>query len=118
MTIYLVRRHDGTFRASGRDYWTTDMQEARVYAKPGPVKSLVTRWQRENPGEPTLTMLMQTFAEADMTVVDLSENTSKAIARIQRRKLERARANAKWEIESLQRKHAEIQQRLTALQPS
>ncbi len=118
MTIYLVRRHDGTFRAHGnRAFWTADMQQARVYAKPGPPKGLVTKWQRENPDEPTPTMLVMTFDAADMHVVDMSESTAKAISRIQRRTLERAQANAKWEIESLTRKHAEIEQRLKTLQP-
>ncbi len=116
MTIYLVRRHDGTYRAHGNgSYWTPDMQKARVYPKPGPPKGLITHWQRENPDEPTPTMLMLTFDAADMQVVDLSESTSKAIVRIQRRKLERAKANAAYEIETLQRRHAEIQQRLTTL---
>lgn len=118
MTIYLVRRHDGNFRAHGctSSYWAKDMQAARVYPKPGPAKALITKWQRENPDEPTPTLLMLTFEVSDMQVVDMSESTSKAIARIQRRKLERAQINAKWEIEELQRKHAEIQRRLTHLQ--
>jgi hypothetical protein len=116
MTIYLVLRHDGTFRAhSYVSYWTDDMQAARVYTKLGPAKALVTRWQRENPNEPTPTLLMLPFEAADMHVVDLSESTSKAIARIERRKLERAKMQAAWEIEELQRKQAEIQQRLATL---
>lgn len=116
MTIYLVRRHDGDFRAHGRAFWTGDMQATRVYPKPGPAKALITKWQRENPDEPTATLLALHFEISDMQVVDMSESTSKAIARIQRRKLERAQAHAKSEMEELQRKHAEIQRRLTILQ--
>lgn len=116
MTIYLVRRHNGDFRAHRRAFWTSDMQAARVYPKPGPAKALITKWQRENPDEPTPTLLMLTFEAFDMTVVDMSESASKAIARIQRRKLERAQSHAKTEMEELQRKHAEIQRRLTHLQ--
>jgi len=115
MTIYLVRRHDGDFRAHGRVFWTGDMQAARVYPKPGPAKALITKWQRENPDEPTLTLLMLTFEAYDMTVVDMSESTSKAIARIQRRKLERAQAHAKSEMEELQRRHEQILLRLNTL---
>ncbi len=118
MTIYLVRRHDGTYRAHGSySYWTDDMQDARVYAKLGPAKALVTRWQRENPDEVTPTLLMMTFDAADMHVVDLSESTSKAIARIQRRKLERQKTQIAWELETLTRKQTEIAQRLAALRP-
>lgn len=116
MTIYLVRRHDGTFHAHGRNFWTSDMQKARVYVKPGPPKALVTKWQRENPDEPTPTMLMLTFEDTDMHVVDLSESTSKAIARIQRRKLEQAQIDAKSEIEALRRHMDSINQRMAALQ--
>lgn len=117
MTIYFVRRSDGTFRAKGSyAYWTDDMQEARAYSRIGPAKALVTRWQRENPDEPTLTLLAFTLNVEDALVVDLSEDTAKALSRIQRRKLERAQAHAKWEIEELTRKHAEIQQRLVRLQ--
>ena len=117
MTIYLVRRHDGDFRAHGRAFWTGDMQAARVYPKPGPAKALITKWQRENPDEPTATLLALHFEISDMQVVDMSESTSKAIARIQRRKLERAQSHARYEIEELQRKQAEIQRRLAAIAP-
>ncbi len=115
MTIYLVRRHDGTFMAYGQ-CWVAAMEDAQVYVKVGPAKSRITRWVRSHANEPYPTLLMQTFTEDDMHVVDMSESTSKAISRIQRRKLEQAKINAAWEIENLTRRHAEIQQRLTALQ--
>lgn len=118
MTIYLVCRHDGAFRAHGRDFWTDNMQEARVYVKPGPPKALITTWQRENPDEPTPTMLMLTFEVADMQVVDMSESTSKAIMRIQRKKLEREKIHAKWEMEKLKKDMDFINQRIAILQKS
>ncbi len=117
MTIYIVRRHDGTYRAHGNgSYWTPDMQKARVYPKPGPPKGLITSWKRSSPEEPTPQMLTLTFSEADMQVVDMTETTAKKLSAIQRRKVERAEAHAKWEIEELTRKHVEIKQRLAALQ--
>ncbi len=114
MTIYLVRRHDGTFMSYG-GYWVEDMDEAQVYKKIGPAKGRVTRWAKHNPNEPHPTLLAWLLTEADAHVVDLSENTTKALARIQRRKLEREKAHASWELEELTRKQAEIQSRLNAL---
>ncbi len=113
MTLYLVRRHDGTFMRYGRNWG--DMEGAQVYVKSGPARSRVTTWARTHPNEPVPTLLMLVFTEADMQVVDMSESTSKAVARIQRRKLEWAKAHAAWEIGELQRKQAEIEQRLIAL---
>lgn len=116
MTIYLVRRHDGTFMRYGR-HWG-DMEGAQVYTKPGPAKARVTCWMRSHPNEPVPTLLMFPFTEDDMHVVDLSESTSKAIVRIQRRKLEAHRLRARLEIERLKAEQAHIEQRLATLNTS
>lgn len=114
MTIYLVRRHDGTFMRYGC-HWVTDMADAQVYVKPGPAKSRVTKWARLHPDEPVPTLLAWSLDEADALVVDMSENTEKALTRIKRRQMERERTHAQWEIEDLQRKQREITARLATL---
>ncbi len=115
MTIYLVRRHDGTYLQYGFN-WTTDMDEAQIYTKTGPAKTRCTRWARMHPGEPVLQLLSLTFTAANMQVVDMTERTTKRVASLRAREAKRADAHAKWEIEQLTRKHVEIKQRLAALQ--
>jgi hypothetical protein len=116
MTIYLVRRHDGTFMRYGGNWG--DMEGAQVYTTPGPAKSRITKWARLYPAEPTLSLLTFTFTAADMQVVDMTSVTAKSVGRIQRRKMEAAQRAADEEVIRLWRKHAEIVARLQTLQPS
>ncbi len=115
MTVYLVRRHDGTYLQYGFD-WTTDMEKAQLYTKPSGPKSRCTRWARMHPDEPILQVLSLTFTADDMEVVDMTPVTTKRVASINARELKWAQASAASEIERLKRQQVEIEQRLTTLQ--
>lgn len=116
MTIYLVRRHDGTFRShSYTAYWVKDMQDARVYPKPGPAKSLATSWKRGNPDEPAPMILSFTFSEHDGVTFDQTERIAKVSAAKERRDAERKKADIEMEQKYLQEKMDSINQRMAAL---
>ncbi len=117
MTIYIVRRYDGTYLQYGFN-WTTNMTEAQVYTKPGPAKGRVTRWARAKPNEPVLNILSFTFTEADATIMDMTEVTIKKVNAKARRKLEVEARRKQEEIVHLQEEQSRIQSRLAALKPS
>lgn len=114
MTIYLVRRFDGTFVKYGFN-WTIDMQKAAIYPSIGPARSRVTRWSRMHPKEPLLTILAFTFTEADAIVLDQTKRTfqlNKAKQqRDQQRKQERDKEHKQWLLEE----RADIERQLSSL---
>lgn len=117
MTIYLVRRHDGTFVQYGFN-WTENMQEAEVYSSIGPARSRVTRWSRMNRGEPLCKILAFAFEEKDATVMDQTLRTTQLNAAKRRRDAEKKKERNEREKEYLQIQMDSINQRMAALKNS
>lgn len=115
MTIYLVRRHDGTYRGTGRIKWTSDMQRARVYTKPGPPKAYITSWKRQHPDEPTGQILAFTLSPEHATVFDMTESTAKSLQGKARRELVRSQEQATQQIQYLQQQREAIDRQLASL---
>lgn len=107
MTIYLVRRYDGTFVRYGFN-WTPDMQTAEVYTKLGQARSRVTRWSRLHPSEPLCTLLAFTFTEVDATVLDQTQRTTQLNAAKRKRDAEHKRERDKDRAEWLRQEHVRI----------
>ena len=114
MTIYLVRRYDGTFVQYGFQ-WTADMQDAEVYTSIGPARSRVTRWSRLHRNEPLCTILAFTFTEKDATVMDQTERTKQLNAEKSKRDAERKKQRDADQRAWLKTEQARIVQELSIL---
>ncbi len=114
MTVYFVRRYDGTFVKYGFQ-WASDIQEAALYTSIGPARSRVTRWSRLRPNEPLLTILAITFTEQDCQVLDQTDRTRTLNKRKQQRDKEREQRRIADKIQRLEAERIRINNELKQL---
>lgn len=100
LKLYVVRSKDGKyFKSKGYggygDSWKDDINQAKIYTKPGPARAQVTFWATHYPkfGTPDLVELVVT--EDNMRIVDEGNRMDKVKARKEREQKEKLERETK-----------------------
>lgn len=118
LVFYAIQNSDGKYyRAIGHQgygaQWVDDLVKARIYARKGPARSIVTYYANAYPKKqpPMLVELHVTKT----VIVDETERVQKAKDKKIRDEQRKQKNQAQWELEAAQRKLEQAQKELDRL---
>ena len=121
LKLYVVRNKEGQyFHAKGRSSygktWVDDIQNARIYAKIGPARSIVSYFAKHYPkyGFPEIYEL----SIDSMTLKNETERVKKVLKKDAEEKLANELRNKKYEIELAEKQIKAAQEKLNQLRSS
>lgn len=121
MKLYFARNKEGKFLkgVENRDKyeycWMDDMEDARYYHKPGPMKQMLTRCYNKWPEQGCPDLLEFDLNTIVPNVINYTEVAKKSKIRKEKLELKRKERDLEYEKEKLQREILEAQRKLQEL---